>query len=49
MQPKPAHLKTYDEIWQEYRANPHYRDLSESELWRIHTKWRALGKKYTTK
>jgi len=43
---KPAHLKTYDEIWLEFASNPHYKGLDTSELWRIHAKWRALGKRY---
>ena len=41
---KPAHLKTYDEIWQDFRSNPHYSSVETADLWRIHTKWRALGK-----
>lgn len=38
--------KTYGEIWTEYQAKFRNQGLSENELYRIHAKWRKLGKTY---
>lgn len=42
-QSKPNQEKTYQEIWEEFRDNPHYKTLHQSELWSIHLKWKRIA------